>query len=150
MIDYSAHVKINTEDDDEHGVAFTEDEMKILWDHKEDPVIEMILIMCYSGYRIKEYKNIEVNLKDRYFCGGIKTAAGKNMYETLSQIEIEKHTPHDCRHTFSALCEKYGVNENDRKRMMGHSFGSDITNGTYGHRSVEDLRKEIEKIEVCY
>ena len=60
----------------------------------------------------------------------------------------EKHTPHDCRHTFSRLCEEYGVSENDRKRMMGHSFGSDITNAIYGHRSVEDLRLEIEKIQL--
>lgn len=72
------------------------------------------------------------------------------MYETLDALGIEKHTPHDCRHTFSMLCEKYGVNENDRKRMLGHSFGSDITNGIYGHRNLEELRNEIEKIEVCY
>lgn len=68
------------------------------------------------------------------------------MYSTLEELGIKKHTPHDCRHTFSALCEKYGVNENDRKRMMGHSFGSDITNGIYGHRTTEELRTEIEKI----
>lgn len=59
------------------------------------------------------------------------------------------HTPHDTRHTFSALCEQYGVNEADRKRMLGHSFGADITNGIYGHRSVEELRKELEKITIC-
>lgn len=55
------------------------------------------------------------------------------------------HTAHHCRHTFSALCEKYGVTENDRKRLLGHAF-SDITNGVYGHRTLEDLRAEIEKI----
>ena len=51
-----------------------------------------------------------------------------------------------------ALLEKYGVNENDRKRMLGHSFGADITNAIYGHRTVDDLRREIEKIklpEIC-
>ena len=52
------------------------------------------------------------------------------------------------RHTFSMLCEKYEVNENDRKRMMVHSFKEDITNKVYGHRELEDLRKEIEKIEI--
>ena len=62
----------------------------------------------------------------------------------------EKHTPHDCRHTFSALCEKYEVKENDRKRMLGHSFGGDVTNDVYGHRTLEDLRSEIEKIKICY
>ncbi len=70
----------------------------------------------------------------------------KNMYGSLGRLGTEKHTPHDCRHTFSMLCERYGVNENDRKRMLGHSFGSDITNAKYGHRSLEELRAEIEKI----
>ena len=72
------------------------------------------------------------------------------MYETLEGLGIEKHTPHDARHTFSSLCEKYKVKENDRKRMLGHSFGGDITNRIYGHREIEDLRTEIEKIKVCY
>jgi len=58
------------------------------------------------------------------------------------------HTPHDTRHTFSALCEKYGVKESDRKRMLGHSFGNDITNGIYGHRTLDDLKFEIEKIKL--
>lgn len=181
--DYSAHVKINKEDDDESGVPFTDSDLKILWNHKDDEIVEFILIMCYSGFRIKAYKTLEINMREKYFKGGIKTKASKDrvvpihsailplvkrrlkagsifpstyssflkdMSNKLSELGIEKHTPHDCRHTFSALCEKYGVNENDRKRMMGHSFGNDITNAKYGHRTIEDLREEIEKIKVCY
>ena len=74
-------------------------------------------------------------------------------YPTLERLGIigsPKHTPHDCRHTFSALCEKYGVRENDRKRMLGHSFGNDVTNAVYGHRTLEELREEIEKIKVPF
>lgn len=48
---------------------------------------------------------------------------------------------------FSRLFEKYKVMENDRKRMLGHKIG-DVTNDTYGHRTLEDLRNEIEKIEM--
>ena len=153
--------------------------------NKEDETAEMLLIMCYSGWRISEYKNMEVNLKERYFFGGIKTEAGKNrtvpihssiyplverrlkrdsqllsystgefrkrMDELLDRLGLQcnpKHTPHDCRHTFSMLCEHFEVKENDRKRMLGHSFKDDITNKVYGHRDLEDLRKEIEKIKV--
>ncbi|MCI8293556.1 MAG: tyrosine-type recombinase/integrase [Hespellia sp.] len=182
--DYSKHVKINIPDDTEHGKAFTEKELKTLWQHQDNKIIEFLLIMCYSGYRISAYKTLEIHLKERYFLGGVKTASGKNrivpihsailplvkrrirqngtilvestgtfrkdMYITLETIGIKHHTPHDCRHTFSALCEKYEVNENDRKRMLGHSFGEDITNKVYGHREIEDLRREIEKIKVCY
>lgn len=180
--DYSKYVYIPIPDDDENGVPFSDDELKILWNHKEDPVVEMILILCYSGFRIKAYTDITVDLDKKYFQGGVKTAAGKNrivpihsaifplvqhrgdgrnillygspqrfraaMYDTLKAYKIAKHTPHDCRHTFSRLCEEYGVNENDRKRMLGHSFGNDITNAKYGHRTVEDLRHEIEKIRL--
>lgn len=181
-IDYSKHVQINREDDDENGTPFTEDDLLALWGHKEDEIVEMMLIMCYSGYRIAAYKSIVVDLEQASFFGGVKTKASKErtvpihsailpivrsrmerygkllpiadgtyrvrMYAKLEELGIERHTPHDCRHTFSALCEKYGVNENDRKRMLGHSFGNDITNRVYGHRSLEDLRAEIEKIFV--
>lgn len=179
---YAQYLSMPEADGDEHGVPFSDNELKILWKNKNNPIIEFILIMCYSGYRIAAYRSITVNTDSWYFQGGVKTAAGKNrivpihsaiqplvnsrierdnqiltistdnfrkhMYETLNNLGIEKHTPHDCRHTFSRLCEKYHVNENDRKRMLGHSFGTDITNGIYGHRSLEELRAEIEKIQV--
>lgn len=183
--DYSAFLYIPIEDDDEFGVPFSEVELKILWQNKSDPVVEMLLIMCYSGFRISAYSDMETNLYERYFKGGVKTKASKNrivpihpsiqeitsaryekfgrnligmsthafrveMGKKLKELGIEKHTPHDCRHTFSMLCERYNVNENDRKRLLGHSFGSDITNQKYGHRTANDLRNEIEKIKVCY
>lgn len=184
----SKFVKINKEDDTEHGTAFSEQELKILWKNSADTDVQLILIMCYSGWRIGELENLEVNLDKRYFQGGSKTKAGKDrivpihpciynfvksridtdgtllnmnkvtyrMYrfypilEKLGIVGSPKHTPHDCRHTFSALCEKYGVRENDRKRMLGHSFGNDVTNAVYGHRTLEELRSEIKKIEVPF
>ena len=69
---------------------------------------------------------------------------GRKLSKALLRIGIQpRHTAHDCRHTFSMLCERYGVPEADRKRMLGHSFGGDVTNAVYGHRSLEDLRKSI-------
>ena len=61
---------------------------------------------------------------------------------------VRHHTPHSTRHTFSRLCESYGVNEADRKRMMGHSLRNDVTNGVYGHRTVAELKREIDKIKI--
>ena len=43
------------------------------------------------------------------------------LWTTRNIVGDSKHTPHDCRHTFSMLCEKYNVKENDRKRILGHS-----------------------------
>lgn len=146
----SQYVRINAVNDEEHGTPFTEHELRILWKNANNPDIQLILIMSYSGWRIGELSGLEVNLKEKYFKGGIKTQAGKgrivpihpmiydfvktritadgtllNMnkvtyrmfrfYPILEKLEISgspKHTPHDCRHTFSALCEKYSVREN--------------------------------------
>ena len=178
---YASYIKIRKDDDEEHGIPFSEEELIILWNNKDNPIMEFLLIMCYSGFRISEYITMEINFDEMYFKGGIKTAAGKNrtvpihscivqlvkqridrdgallvttpdafrigLYKALKKVGIQKHTPHDCRHTFSMLCEKYKVSENDRKRMLGHSFNNDITNGVYGHRTLEDLREEIEKIK---
>lgn len=183
------YVKVNADDDTEHGTPFSERELRILWNNADDPEVQLILIMCYSGWRISEVLKLTTNLEEKYFQGGVKTKAGKNrivpihpaiyrfverkvmtqdgklcvytqqhhrralFYPTLERLGIvgdPKHTPHDCRHTFSTLCEKYGVRENDRKRMLGHSFGNDITNAVYGHRTLEELRTEIEKIKVPF
>lgn len=180
--DVSKHVKVETSNDVKHGEPFSERDLAILWQNQDDPTVEMILIMCYSGFRISAYKTLKIDLKEKYFLGGVKTTAGKgrivpihssilklvkrrkrrlgcllpmsphtfrgDMRAALADLGIPQHTPHDCRHTFSALCERYKVNENDRKRMIGHSFKGDITNGVYGHRTIEELREEIEKIEI--
>ena len=175
--DYSTHVTIKTENDDIKGVPFTPDDIKNLWSNKSDPVCANIMILIYSGLRISEYETAEINLKDGYFFGGVKTDAGKNryvpihsaimplikrhpnrismsicgfrtkMYEVLQRIGIEKHTPHDCRHTFAMLCDQSGIKETDKKMMMGHAF-QDVSNSVYGHRTLEYLKEQIELIKV--
>lgn len=176
-------LRVGIENDCEHGVPFSEEDLKKLWDHENDDVAQVLLILCYSGFRIMELRAVTVNLDEMYFHGGLKNRTSKERYvpihsaiqhivkyrmkkyKTLLQttysvfwVKLEKygpniglserHTSHDGRHTFSMLCEKYKVNENDRKRMMGHTF-KDVTNDVYGHRELEELRKEIEKIP-CY
>lgn len=186
--DYSRFVTINIPDDDEKGVPFTQEELDILWGNKDMPGVDTILIMVYSGFRVSAYRDMEVNLEERYFRGGVKTKAGKNrivpihsaIYDmvkecssgffdlpvsgyrkrifapVLEQLGISltaggaKHTPHDCRHTFSWLCDKYNVDDLSKHLLMGHSIGGDIERSVYGHRTVEELREEIEKIRAQY
>ena len=179
--DISTNVSIKEKDDDEHGIPFSEDEIQTLWDNKDDRIARFLLIMIYSGFRIREYENMEVNLEEMYFKGGSKTKAGKDrtvpihtcIYDLVeSSIEeygkilpfsyakftyhldkflkehsIIKHTAHDCRHTFSMLCDKYDVNETEKKRMLGHAF-KDITNRVYGHSDLDKQKKELAKIQV--
>ena len=86
--------------------------------------------------------------KPVFFCGKSISQFRRDMKRTLGKLGLKEKSPHSCRHTFSWLCESYNVREADRKRMLGHSFGNDITNGVYGHRTLEELRTEIEKIVV--
>ncbi len=244
--EYGKYVLMPYTAEEKHHQAFNDKELGILWKYRDDPIIRMVLIMCYSGFRISEFSPenglhtlIIPENNTAYFQGGIKTKAGKdrivpihsailplvkriktegddyiylcgrstsrfrdlmknklveigidtkiihknhksfadkcvsgkevssqtvsdavsdkvtsgaavfckkNHYEAAPETsEGEKnipshlhyHTPHSCRHTFSRLCESYGVNEADRKRMMGHAFGNDLANGVYCHRSVQ-------------
>ena len=182
--DYSEFVKINIADDDERGVPFSREELDILWKHSDLADVRMILIMIYTGYRIKAFETININFEQNYFQGGVKTAAGKDrivpihpcilpfveefshlhftainfrakhFYPALKSLGISmsventKHTPHDCRHTFSWLCDKYKVDDLSKHLMMGHTLGKDIEKSIYGHRTLDELRAEINKIQV--
>lgn len=73
--DYSEFIKIGIPEDNEHGVPFSDQELEILWRNHTDPVAEMLLIMCYSGYRISAYLDLELNLNERFFRGGVKTSS---------------------------------------------------------------------------
>lgn len=176
----SALVKIRTADDDKKRTPFTMEELKILYRYIDNPMAKSILFMCLTGFRINEYKTLEIDWKENILRGGSKTKAGKNrivpihpliktfipeLLETkgsilykcsseesrtrfqsfLSDIGLPKHVPHETRHTFSYLCDKFGVGEVAKKRMLGHSF-QDITNGVYGHTDYDILNNEILKI----
>lgn len=67
-------------------------------------------------------------------------------YRTLNTLKMERHTPHDCRHTFASMLDSAGANEVAMKLMLGHKIKNDITKEVYIHKSLEELRKNIELI----
>ena len=71
----------------------------------------------------------------------------RSMYNVLENLGIEKHTPHDCRHTFAMLCDENGIKETDKKMMIGHAF-QDVSNAVYGHRTLGYLKEQIELIKI--
>lgn len=79
---HSEFVKINIEDDDEHGVRFTDASVTSLFDHAEDfPFAKVILIYLYTGWRAREFaemKKENIDLDNMTMTGGLKTKAGKN------------------------------------------------------------------------
>ncbi len=63
-------------------IAFTDEEMQLLWDNVEEKhFVDIMLIQCYSGWRPQELgllKLENVNLDEWTFQGGMKTDAGTN------------------------------------------------------------------------
>lgn len=59
---------------------FTSEQIEMLWKIKDDPWVDTVLIYLYTGFRLNELlgmKTEQVNTKDWYFQGGIKSASGK-------------------------------------------------------------------------
>ncbi|MDY3931863.1 MAG: tyrosine-type recombinase/integrase [Erysipelotrichaceae bacterium] len=112
---------------------------------------------------------------DTYVIAGEKTEAGKNriipihpyISSTMRQFVRQRHDPystvlmhivsdckeyygyefrpHECRHTFITLANKYHMDLYALKRIVGHA-AKDVTEAVYTHITVETLAKEIEKI----
>lgn len=60
---------------------FSEDELNIIWQHKDDPVAKFILIQCYMGWRPSELLQIKlenISFDDWTMTGGLKTEAGRD------------------------------------------------------------------------
>lgn len=69
-------------------IPFTDDEIDILWQHKDELCAKVFLILIYTGMRINELlemKTENVHLEDRYMIGGSKTAAGKERIIPISK-----------------------------------------------------------------
>ena len=63
----------------------------------------------------------------------------------MKRLEMD-HKPHDSRHTFITKAKHANVNEYILKLIVGHAI-NDITEGTYTHRTIDELHSEIRKIE---
>lgn len=58
-----------------------------------------------------------------------------------------KHRPHETRHTFISKAKACNMDEYILKLIVGHAI-KDITEKVYTHRTIEQLKKEIEKISI--
>lgn len=61
-------------------IIFTKEEMKTLWTNKNEPIVSVILIQCFMGWRPQEMCELKisnVDLTNHVISGGIKTSAGK-------------------------------------------------------------------------
>lgn len=77
--------------------VFTEAEISRLWDHAEDPWVDSVLVLLYSGWRISELLSLKkenVDLDAMTMRGGAKTEAGKNrivpIHHRIATIIIDR------------------------------------------------------------
>lgn len=73
---------VKPEDSEEYvHKPYSKEEIQLMWDHLEVPLVDMILIQCYSGWRPKELFQLtidDIDFDQNIMTGGIKTKAGKN------------------------------------------------------------------------
>lgn len=86
----------------------------------------------------------------RYFsgtlCPGIKNYDQYSRAFRAAMVNFRmSHLPHDTRHTFSYLTRD--INENIRKRIMGHSLKKDITEDVYTQLSPADIVKAVQDVD---
>lgn len=112
--------------------AFTREEIAVLWDHKDDPIVQIILFMIYTGVRSGEcfdLKRENVHVSDRYFdVVKAKTEAGIRSVPIADKImpiveawdkregvyfvpvhDYSKTLDHFQRYTFQDKCKDLGL-----------------------------------------
>ena len=114
--DYSKFIELPKKEKKREKIPFTADEIALLWKHKNDLYIDMILVLLYSGMRISELLDMKIekiDLENRVMVGGVKTSAGINrtipIHADIAPIireNMEKHkvylfeTPRGKKHRY--------------------------------------------------
>ena len=82
-----------------------------------------------------------------YLFGGIHYERYRQGFvDTMQKLELDDHTPHDCRVRFVTTAKKCGVDEYAIKLLVGHAI-EDLTERVYTKRDFQWLNLEIQKIK---
>lgn len=121
---YSIYLDIGSQDTKLIRKPFTEEEINILWENIDRmKYIDLLLVYIYTGFRPSELLEItkeNVNLKEGYLKGGMKTKAGKNRIVPIHhriQPIIEK---------WYNINEEYLVVNNKGKQMKYRNWKDEI------------------------
>lgn len=109
------------------------------------PISKKTLIYFEQLIAEAEKKNSKWLISDEY---GERLSYSRflNVWHKVMGASRCKHTPHECRHTCATWLDNVSANPNSIKRILGHA-NSDITGGTYTHKSIKELRKAIDKLK---
>lgn len=105
---YASFIKLPKKEKKEKQI-FTAHDLDVLWSHTDDKRVQVILTMCYTGFRIGEIAALTpADIHDTYMVGGEKTEAGKNRIvpfpPNVPEIEqfVRSWIP-DCKDTLIGL-----------------------------------------------
>lgn len=106
--------------------------------------IHSAILPFFKRYYKKSNKYLFPNTKGRvYYYTLFKNTIWNRL---MTDLQME-HTPHDTRHTFATLADRYHMDDLCIKLIMGHSV-SDLTKGTYTHKLPSELLADLQKIEI--
>ena len=71
----------------------------------------------------------------------------KFFFEPMCEAFGLEHTPHECRHSFATYTAASAMNKTLVKKIIGHA-SQDITDDVYTHAFIEDLIREIDKLDL--
>lgn len=129
--DFSLDKKVMKEKQINHKekIPFSDEELEKLWKSIEFiPFADMIIYACYSGWRPGELVKLkvdDVNLKEGFIKGGIKTTAGKNRLVPINPLVkpiVEKYYK-EALETNS----NYLFNDIKKKKGIGLSYDQYLT-----------------------
>lgn len=140
--DYSQFTRIAKEDDDKQGIPFTPEELQLLWNHKDNPFVDTILIYCYSGWRINELARMplaDIDLENRTFTGGLKTRYSRNRTVPIHSA-IYDMVLHRCNRQFKSLIYHDGSSDIPESKYREYFNAALLSCGIHTEHTPHDCR----------
>lgn len=112
------------------------------------PIHPAIISLVKQNYEKALAMNSEYLFNDEYGQQGTHLTYDKyrGRFNKINKKLGMSHRPHDTRHTFITKAKDCGVDEYVLKLIVGHAI-EDITEKVYTHRTMEQLKTEINKIK---
>ena len=145
----------------------TKEEIKVLWDHKDDDYARIALVYLYTGLRFSELQNLTPDrIHENYIeITGAKTEAGNRIVPLSDKVQkllpiipvpsrttferkfryfLPGHYIHETRHTFITMLAEAGVDDRIIKAIVGHK-SNDITQ-VYTHISLDVMLEAVNRL----